>query len=252
MTSATPTITYEYPLNERVRSYLRVEHLFTLMQPVTPVTHVNYARYFNALFAILELCERNDIRTDLVKDLEKRKQQLAHWSSHPDVNSPALEATAAELSKCLAALQQSSRIGSGLKQDRLLGAIRQRFAMPGGTCNFDVPQLHYWLSQDDQTRQRDTAIWWTELAELATGLGLELHMLREHAPFTEVVASGGLLQENTDPLSLLRLQLPGSLPAYPVVSGHKQRFSIRFMRVVPEQGRPSYEEDVIFNLARCP
>ncbi|PTC01032.1 cell division protein ZapD [Thalassospira xiamenensis] len=246
------TLDYEYPLSERVRTYLRIEHLFTLMQPTELVTPTNYGRYFSALFAILDLCERSDVRTDLMKDLEKRKQQLAFWASHPEVDSPALEATRSQLQKSLSALQQASRIGSQLKQERLLGSIRQRFAMSGGTCNFDLPQLHYWLYQDEGQRQLDMARWWGELAELAAALDLELHMLREHVPFAEVTASQGLLQENTETLALLRLQVPKDIPAFPVVSGHKQRFSVRFMSADPAQGRASYEQDVTFYLARCP
>lgn len=96
------------------------------------------------------------------------------------------------------------------------------------------------------------ARWWSELAQLAAALSLELHMLREHVPFAEMVAPQGLLQENTEPLALLRLQVPAGIPAYPVVSGHKQRFSVRFMSTEPEQGRASFEQDVTFYLARCP
>lgn len=253
MTSQPPTtIDYEYPLSERVRTYLRIEHLLLLMKPSDLVSTDNYAGYFSALFSILDLCERSDIRSDLVKDLERRKQQLKFWASHPDVDSPALEATRAQLQTSLSALQQATRIGAALKQERLLSSIRQRFAMAGGTCNFDLPQLHYWLLQDPEQRQRDMARWWSELAQLAAALSLELHMLREHVPFTEIVAPQGLLQENTEPLALLRLQVPATIAAYPVVSGHKQRFSVRFMSTEPEQGRASFEQDVTFYLARCP
>lgn len=245
-------ISYEYPLHERVRTYLRLEHLFQQMRPQQTVTAEDYMGYFNTLFAILDLCERSDIRTDLLKDLERRRTQLQFWAAHPDVSSPALEATRNQLEQSYLALSRASRIGSALKQTRFLASIRQRFAMPGGTCNFDLPQLHYWLAQPPAIRQQAQALWWSELAELAQALNLELHMLREQVPFTGAVASLGLFQENTEALALLRLQIPAAVAAYPVVSGHKQRYSIRFMRSEPEQGRASYEQDVEFSIARCP
>jgi cell division protein ZapD len=246
------TIAYEYPLLERVRTYLRLEHILQALQPDTPVTLQNYTRYFSALFAILDLCERSDVRTDVQKDLERRKAQLKVWAQHPDVNQDSLEQTSNHVNQALQAIQPINRVGSNLKQDRLLSAIRQRFAMPGGTCNFDVPQLHFWLHQPQQVRDEDTARWWSELEILVNGLLLELELMRGQARFQPVCAPNGLLQESTEPLSLLRIRVPADLAAYPVISGHKQRFSIRFLRYEPINGKASVDEQVDFELALCP
>lgn len=245
-------VAYEYPLNERVRAYLRLEHLLDLMQPQREVMASNYSQYFSALFAILDLCERSDIRTDVQKDLERRKQQLAQWARHPDVNPTQLQTATDSVAHTLRAIQTVSRVGSALKQDRLLSALRQRFAMPGGTCNFDLPQLHYWLNLPQDRRDQDCARWWQELSVLMAGLTLELEMLRGQTAFRDVVAKHGMLQESTDALSLLRLRVPADVPAYPVISGHKARFSIRFLRYEPEQGKASYEHDVPCSIALCP
>jgi len=247
-----PMIAYEYPLLERVRTYLRLEHILAALQPHTPVTQQNYTRYFSALFAILDICERSDVRTDVQKDLDKRRAQLQVWSQHPEVNHDQLQQTMQRVHGALSAIQPLNRVGSALKQDRLLSVIRQRFAMPGGTCNFDVPQLHYWLHLPQATRDQDTAAWWAELEVLMRGLALELELLRGQARFNRVVASNGLLQESTEPLSLLRIKVAPEVAAYPVISGHKQRFSIRFMRYEPVNGRPSVDHDVAFDLALCP
>ena len=246
------TVAYEYPLLERVRTYLRLEHILQALQPSTPVTRQNYTRYFSALFAILDLCERSDVRTDVQKDLDRRKGQLKVWAEHPDVNQEQLQQTMQRVAAALQAIQPITRVGSNLKQDRLLTAIRQRFAMPGGTCNFDVPQLHFWLHQPQEVRDADTARWWQELDILVQGLMLELELMRGQARFQPTVAPNGLLQESTEPLSLLRIRVAADLPAYPVISGHKQRFSIRFLRYEPINGKASYDDAVNFELALCP
>ncbi len=248
----TSTITYEYPLHERVRTYLRLEHLLASLQPEVPVDSSNYTRYFSALFSILDLCERSDVRTDVQKDLDKRRAQLQIWSQHPDVNQQQLALTSERVARALQAIQPISRVGSALKQDRLLGPIRQRFAMPGGTCNFDLPQLHFWLHQDQDMRNADCQRWWQEIAVLLSGLVLELELLRGQSRFRTVTAEAGMLQESTEPLSLLRLQVSKDIPAYPVMSGHKQRFSIRFLRYEPVEGRASYEQNIEVALALCP
>lgn len=251
-TNNNATVDYEYPLLERVRTYLRLEHILQALQPATPVTQQNYTRYFSALFAILDLCERSDVRTDVQKDLERRKGQLKVWAEHPDVNQEQLQQTIERVNQAISAIQPLNRIGSNLKQDRLLSAIRQRFAMPGGTCNFDVPQLHYWLHQPQHVRDQDSLRWWSELAVLVNGLALELELMRGQARFEPVTAVNGMLQESTEPLSLLRIRVPAHLPAYPVISGHKQRFSIRFLRYEPENGRASFDETIEVGLALCP
>ena len=251
-TSPNETIDYEYPLHERVRTYLRLEHLKQLLKPNNEVDATNYSRYFDALFAILELCERSDVRTDVQKDLDRRRAQLKVWAQHPDVNQQQVAELNERVQQAYTAIQAMTRIGSALKQDRLLSVTRQRFGMPGGTCNFDVPQLHFWLHQSQQKRSADCDRWWSEFAALFNGLELELELLRGQAPFQWVVAEGGLLQESTEPLSLLRIRVPATVPAYPVISGHKQRFSIRFLSNAPQQGKASYESDVEFEVALCP
>jgi cell division protein ZapD len=248
----TATIEYEYPLLERVRTYLRLEHIVHALQPNTPVSQQNFTRYFSALFSVLDLCERSDVRTDVQKDLERRKAQLKIWAEHPDVNQQQLQETMQRVGDALQAIQPMSRVGSNLKQDRLLSAIRQRFAMPGGTCNFDVPQLHFWLHQPQEVRDADTNRWWSELDVLVNGLLLELELMRGQARFQTASAPNGLLQESTEPLSLLRIRVAADLPAYPVISGHKQRFSIRFLRYEPVNGKASYDQNIEFELALCP
>lgn len=246
------TIDYEYPLHERVRTYLRLEHLKQLLKPEAEVNDSNYGRYFDALFAILELCERSDVRTDVQKDLDRRRAQLQVWAQHPDVNQTQVQALSERVHQAIQAIQPMSRIGSHLKQDRLLSVTRQRFGMPGGTCNFDVPQLHYWLHQSQERRDADCERWWSEFKVLFEGIELELELLRGQSQYQWVVAEGGLLQESTEPLSLLRIRVPANVPAYPVISGHKQRFSIRFLSNSPQQGKASFESDVEFEVALCP
>ncbi|EKE85322.1 cell division protein ZapD [Idiomarina xiamenensis] len=243
-------VTYEFPLQERLRAYLRLEQLLNQLHN-SDCQGQHYQPYFSALFAIVELLERSDARGDLLKDLEKRDQLFKQWANHPAVDTPALQATHQRLVSSLQRIQASLRITQDLKQDKLLSSIRQRFAMPGATCLFDVPQLQFWLAQDEAFRQQQQQYWWQQLQPLSDGLQIELTLLREQASFADEVASNGLLQESSEPLAMLRLLVPHELPAYPVVSGHKQRFTIRFMRWEGEQGKPAYEENVQFKLARC-
>ena len=48
-------ILYEHPLNERIRNYLKLEHLFTQAQDcLQRKISVSHQVFFNALFAIID------------------------------------------------------------------------------------------------------------------------------------------------------------------------------------------------------
>jgi cell division protein ZapD len=69
-----------------------------------------------------------------------------------------------------------------------------------------------------------------------------------------VTAGGGFFQEALDvqaPAQLVRVGLPNGSGIYPEVSGHRSRFSIRFMRI-ESKGRPApVSHDVDFRLTCC-
>jgi len=60
--------TYEFPLNERMRNYLRIEHLMAQAKAAAEQedshAHLNF---FSHLFTLLDLIERIDVRADVVK-----------------------------------------------------------------------------------------------------------------------------------------------------------------------------------------
>ena len=39
---------------------------------------------------------------------------------------------------------------AGLKDSEFLSAIKHRSAIPGGTCEFDLPDFFFWLNQADR------------------------------------------------------------------------------------------------------
>ena len=88
-----PALTlYEYPLNERIRTLLRLEDLFTRFdhfagQPGALEHHVA----LTTLFEILEVASRADLKSDLLKELERHKAQLQSYRGHPGISEAALD-----------------------------------------------------------------------------------------------------------------------------------------------------------------
>ena len=78
-----PQAIYEFPLNEKVRTYLRLEQLFQQLNQVKHATESwQYIHFLSSLFTLLDLLERLDLRTDVLKDLEAHEKNLVLWSQY--------------------------------------------------------------------------------------------------------------------------------------------------------------------------
>lgn len=226
------SLVYEYPLNEKCRNYLRLNDLLSQIHQCRNLSASGQTiALFKALLDIIELLERCDIRTDLAKDLSQQKEKLAAWATVPGIDPTALTQLEQQLADLSQKLPKVARFGQQLREDKLLTAIRSRFAIPGGLCSFDVPQLHYWLHQPQAGQQQDIDGWLSQLQLLQQGLELQLTLWREVGQFQPQTASNGFFQDDAAHTNIIRLRLSADMPIYPVVSGNKYRYTIRFMPV---------------------
>ena len=243
---------YEHPLNERIRNYLKLEQLFSqATDSVECKMSISHHVFFTALFAILDLIERTDVRGDLIKALEKLEQNLLLWSKAPDIDNSALKVTLKLTLSHIAQLKSSPPHWQPLKNDKFLAALKQRFAIQGASSGFDLPQLKYWLNTSQQRQQANVIDWLAKLDHLASALHLVLKFIRQKSVFDTVNTASGFYQDSGDGLQMLRIKVPRDAPYYPTVSGNKLRYSIRFMLPSAESGRCYHNQAVSFQLARC-
>ncbi|QSX36921.1 MULTISPECIES: cell division protein ZapD [Shewanella] len=239
---------YEQPLNERIRSYLRLEYLSQQIENNLQQDHQH--RCFYPLFSLCDLTDRCDYRNDLLKEIEKQLFMLAKWQQLPHANAPQIEVFVSQLTSAKEALQTPNRIGSCLKQDRFLNALRQRFGMPGACCNFDLPQLHFWLAKPWPQRQMEYRAWVDHFSPLLEPVNLLLSLIRSTGEFQDTQACGGFYQgDSAQPLSLIRVKLDANQGCYPTISGHKNRFAIHFVQF---QEQRHSDKTIEFKLATCP
>lgn len=80
---------YEHPLNEKVRIYLRLEHLLKQLHDSSELSDPwQYTIFFNALFDLLELIEQIPVKTDLAKALDKQSTKLKAWLDYDALIPP--------------------------------------------------------------------------------------------------------------------------------------------------------------------
>lgn len=246
------TILYEHPLNERIRNYLKLEQLFEQAERcVNSDISLSNQVFFNALFAIIDTLERGDIRGDLIKDLEKLQQNLVIWSQSPNIDDNALESNLKETVRLISLLKTGNQSWCQLKENKLLASLKQRFAIQGGSCSFDLPQLQYWLHQPIEQITKDGLQWLSLLNNIKSALVLVLKFIRQRAEFEMIETESGFYQDNGEGLLLLRIKVPTSASYYPTISGNKFRYSIRFMAPCEQDGRRYSNQATKFKLARC-
>jgi len=245
-------ILYEHPLNERIRNYLKLEQLFVQAFDSLQYSLINsHSVFFNALFAILDTLERNDIRGDLIKDLEKLEQNLVIWSQNPEIDNAILDDNLKKTISLASSLKVACPQWTELKADKFLMALKQRFAIQGGSSTFDLPQLQFWLHQPSTQIEKECNYWLSRLAHISSALTLIMKFIRQRAAFREVSTESGFYQDNGEGLLLLRIKIANTLSFYPTISGNRFRYSIRFMMPCNDAGRKYVKQALTFQLAQC-
>jgi cell division protein ZapD len=245
---------FEFPLKEKVRNYLRVEQLIGQLKATAKIDspHIQLV-FFEQLFELLDLIERLDLRSDMGKDLEAHEKNLVYWSRHPKIDSTALEQALKTVLSLKTKIKNERRFGSALKEDKFLGSIRQRFAIPGGACSFDLPNLHFWLQQPTETRQRDITQWLDSLSLLDDAITVSVSFIRERGQFSNVTADNGFYQGVAeDKNELIRVRCRTDEGYYPTLSGNKYRYALRFMQFTSPDGQSAaIDSNIQFALAAC-
>lgn len=248
-------ITYEYPLNERIRTLLRLEDLYDrvefFLERDTP--HDHHA-CLTGLFEILEVASRADLKSDLLQELDRQRTILEGLRNNPAISEEKLDEVLREIERAFANLHATSgKTGQALRENEWLMAIKQRAGIPGGTSEFDLPSYHAWLHHPVARRRADLERWIEPLLPIHAAFAIVLRVLRESGRSVSLIAFKGVYQQTPadKPAQMLRLSLGNDLPCVPEISANKYALNVRFLAPEGVQKTRVYEQDVPFELAFC-
>ncbi|MDR2215625.1 MAG: cell division protein ZapD [Nevskiaceae bacterium] len=251
------TLMFEQPLNERMRTLLRLDYLY------------NQALYHNekasqwgsraavaSLIDILAITTRTDVRSEVLKEIERHLAQLQKFETKPGVDMARLGALTSNLTRLRSALSAAGAAYlQPLRDSEFLAAIKHRSAIPGGTCEFDLPDYYFWLNQDAAQRSQAFSQWLALLRPLCDAVAEVLWLTRQNGHGRKETAAGGTFTINFDrdtPLQLLRICLPAEAGLYPEISGSHHRCSVRFLQWNGLSARATQtDSDVPFQLITC-
>jgi cell division protein ZapD len=248
---------YEFPFNENVRTLLRLEHLFDrLAQLASRELALDHHFALATLFEILEVAQRTDLKTELMKELERHKSHFNAYRGNPSVSEAALDTIVGQLEDCFAALNAlQGKPGAQLTSNDMLSGLRSRIGIPGGTCEFDLPGYHAWQQSSATARRQNLVHWMDSVLPFAQAVSLLLGLLRETGTAHKVAAQAGQFQQTLNTAKtyqLLRLRIDQELGLVPEISAHRLMVSIRLTRS-DEDGkqRLAADADVALELILC-
>ena len=253
----TNQIIYEFPLNERIRVFIRLEQLFQQFKhfSVGP-TIIDKRAAISILLDIMAILRRNDLKSEILKELERHAKVLNKFINSQDIDAKQLESILSQLNVTSKKLYATSgKIGIEIMESDLFQSIAQRSSIPGGTCSFDLPEYHFWLEQDEPVRLKDLERWSQPFEEIRTAINLILDFVRNSNAGTDEVAEAGFFQMSLDknlPYQLIKVSVDRSVPCFAEISGGKHRCTVRFMAPSADEQRPVQSaDDIPFVLTRC-
>jgi len=211
--AATRVVVYEQPLNERMRNFLRLDFLYQqAVHHHTKSDSWSTRAAVSALLEILAITQRGDVRGEVLKELERQMAMLATFNTRPGVDTSRLRMLLTKLHRMR---EELGGVGAlfmqRLRDSEFLNAVKHRSTIPGGTCEFDLPDYTHWLNQPDEIRGADFANWLAVIRPLGDSISELLWMTREQGRTRREVAANGvyhLTLERDVPVQMIRIVLP--------------------------------------------
>ena len=255
--TALPRAEYELPLNERMRTFLRLDFLYQQMLHNGEDSAAWGTRAtITTLLDILAILSRGDIRSEVHKEIDIQINRLQRFTSQPEVDTSRLDSV---LKNLIESRAQIGAIGTQflqpLKDSVFLNAIKHRSTIPGGTCEFDLPEYSHWLRQPHERREQDMQQWIDATRPICDAVAEILWLIRESGQSENKTAINGMFQHSMQKdahCRLLRVSLPGNSSLFPEISGSQHRFTIRFLEWSSFESRAVQTgHDVKFLLSIC-
>jgi cell division protein ZapD len=251
--------TYEFPLNERMRIFMRLEHLFVQLRHfLLGNTPSDRRAVLTTLIDVLSIFSRTNLKSELLIEIERLGRVLTTLANNPDVDSDKLKQMLSSLEKTKNTLYASTgKVGQKLISNNLFQTISQRNPIPGGSCSFDLPAFHFWLSQDEAVQTKQLQEWAQPFLEIHDAVELVLDFIRGSGESRQEIAKKGFFQlslplDAHDSVQLLRVEVVKNTPYFAEISGGKHRFTVRFMSLGLDHERPAQTtRDVPFTLTCC-
>jgi len=249
-------IIYELPLNEKIRTLIRLEFLFKEIEHhLEGDTYWDSRSAINSFVALMNIFGRPEIKTDMLKELDRINAVVGKYINQDMADISYIKQVQEEVNivaKNLRAIE--GQLGQGLKQNEFIMSIKQRDSIPGGALDMDVPVYGHWLNKNIESRCQDIRNWLNYFSEPKKALDFILKLVRNSGVVCNAATKSGLYQHSLDTgvvNQLVRVVVPAGAFYFPEVSGGRQRFTVRFLKQNGFDRPVQIEQDMPFKLICC-
>ena len=251
------SITFEQPLNERMRTFMRVEELYArCIHYIELDNHWDTHITISTMIELYSLVTRGDLKRELLKEINRQQGILTHLASLPNIDQPKLTSIINYQASLVIELDHiDGPIFANLKEHDFINTIKQRMAIPGGTCDFDLPAYHFWLSHEHVHRKRKLEAWLAPFNVIQKAVQCCLDLVRESTSYSNCMAESGFYQLTLDPHQpnqIIRVSINKNYHCFPEISAGKHRISIRFLtHNNPDETPKQLNKDIKFQFSCC-
>jgi len=246
---------YELPLNERLRTFMRIEFISKRLNYFLELDDLWATRsVIHGLIEIYSILSRTDVRREVITDLDRYIYEMKKYQDSQLVD---IQVKSKEFQQDLEILKVAiDNSGSDylkpLRDNEFLNSLLHRQTLPGGRAEFDMPKYKFWL--DSGRTKSDIDQWVGVLEPVCSSIGKLLWMIRESTEAISTVAVGGFYNHQISSnrkISLVRIFLDENT-IYPEVSGGKHLISIRFFNWKnSEENSSQTKENIKFRISLC-
>lgn len=249
-------VVFEHPLNERMRTFLRLEQLFDQISSFwQDDSALGFRMIIDKLQAVFDTLSRFDIRGESLKELERFSESLGQYRNFEGIDQNLIDTLLAEIESLVSALHDKvGSIGDATLKHEIFSGVAKRSAIAGGPCHFDFPAYHFWLQKPIQHRREVVLAWLNELEPIGAAIRLILRLVRESAVPQDCLAHQGYYQQSFDSKQAyqsLRIYLTTASDCFPEVSASKHQVHIRFFSLGEQDNLILMKDDIEFSLACC-
>ena len=245
---------YEFPCNEKIRTYLRLEALFQRFDWFCEQTSaIAHQAGISALFDLLDATARSDLRHELIQELERQRQRLIAKNASAD---PDMAAHLAEIGAAIQAVSDSvGRTTQSVRENHGCRSSARARALQAAPANSTCRRCTVWMNTAPEIRRRELQSYVSTLEPIRTGTMLLLRIFRANSHCQSLTAVNGTYQfsmNRNQNCALVQIWLPADSTVVPEVSANKYMLWIRFSR--PDENHKLHlarTEEIPFRLGLC-
>ena len=247
---------YELPLNERLRTFMRIEFLYSRLKYFSSNLDDNWQTrtVIHTLLEIYSILSRTDVRREVLADLNRYIMQMQRFQSAPDADNNMVNDVLEDLDSIK---DQVVDVGTDyllkLREDEFIASLLHRHTLPGGKAEFDMPKYKFFLESHKKNAVDQINSWIDVIRPICEGIDKLMWIIRESNEPIATVAVGGQYNhqiERRTQISLVRI-ITNDTNVYPEISGGRHLIAVRFFNQNKDGEYVQFEDNVEFKISLC-